>query len=78
MTAKQFNFASVEWEMKWAHVEAQQGVYTYALADSVVAYIEKHKMRQRGHCLVWHEEVPAWVNNLDKAALKKAIETRIR
>lgn len=77
MTDEEFNLISPGWELKWAHVEPQQGQFTYQEADAVVAFAEKHKKLIRGHCLIWHEEVPNWVYQLDKESLRKAIRTRI-
>lgn len=78
ITAEEFNFATVEWELKWKHVEPEQGVYTYELADKAIAFIDKYKMGMRGHTLVWYLEVPDWVYNLNKTELQQAIDKRIR
>lgn len=78
MTGQQFNMVTPEWEMKWVHCEPKRGVYTYELADSIVAYAQKHDMRIRGHTLIWHEEMPDWLNGLDKSALHEAMESRVK
>lgn len=77
ITAEEFNMITVEWELKWAHTEPERGKYTYELGDRVVAFAEKNKMMLRGHNLIWHEEVPNWVNSLDKESLRTAIKNRI-
>lgn len=77
ITAEEFNMITVEWELKWAHVEPNRGQYTYELGDRVVAYADKHKMPLRGHNLIWHEEVPQWVFSLNKEELRQSMKARI-
>lgn len=77
ITEEEFNMITVEWELKWAHVEPEQGKISYELGDRVVKYAEKNKQKLRGHTLIWHEEVPQWVYSLDKESLRKAMQNRI-
>jgi len=34
---------------------------SYAAADATLAFATRHRMRMRGHTLIWHEAIPAWV-----------------
>lgn len=77
MAGEEFNMIAPGWELKWAHTEPRQGEYTYQEADAVMNFAAKHKQMTRGHTLIWHEEVPEWVNSLDKEALRSAIQKRI-
>lgn len=77
MTGEQFNMVTAEWEMKWAPCEPQRGNYTYELADSIVLYAKQHDMKIRGHTLIWHREIPKWVDDLEKDSLREAVENRI-
>jgi endo-1,4-beta-xylanase len=43
-----------------------------------VAYAESQGARVKGHALVWHGSVPAWVNALSAADLRIAVESHIR
>ncbi|RZJ11418.1 MAG: hypothetical protein EOP39_06360 [Rubrivivax sp.] len=59
--AKHFNSLVSENDMKWGSLQATQGTFTFANADAQVAYAKAKGMKVRGHTLVWHEQVPAWV-----------------
>jgi endo-1,4-beta-xylanase len=62
----QFNSISPENALKWENVHPAPGVYAFDLPDQYVAFGEKHHMFIVGHCLVWHNQVPAWVFRDDK------------
>jgi endo-1,4-beta-xylanase len=57
---KQFNSITCENEMKPIEVHPKENVYTFNRADSIVAYAMQNGKKVRGHCLVWHEQVPDW------------------
>jgi endo-1,4-beta-xylanase len=61
LVTKHFNSLVAENEMKWSALQAQPGVFTWANADAQVAFAKARGMKLRGHTLVWHEQVPAWV-----------------
>ena len=48
-------------EMKFGSIHPALGVYDFTGADALVAYAQAHTMVVRGHTLVWHNQVPAWV-----------------
>jgi endo-1,4-beta-xylanase len=75
---RHFNYLTAEYEMKWATVGPGAGVYNFGPGDAIAAYADAHGMRVKGHALVWHGSVPAWVNALSAADLKTAVATYIR
>jgi endo-1,4-beta-xylanase len=58
---EQFSAITPENEMKWASVEAVQGVLNFTAADSEVLFAQQHGQRVRGHNLVWHNQLPNWL-----------------
>jgi endo-1,4-beta-xylanase len=58
---KHFNSITAENAMKWSSLEREEGQLNFAPADSLVAFARGNGVRVRGHNLVWHEQVPAWV-----------------
>jgi endo-1,4-beta-xylanase len=62
----QFNTITPENALKWEHVHPKPGTYDFDIPDQYVAFGEKHHMFIVGHCLVWHNQVPAWVFHDDK------------
>jgi endo-1,4-beta-xylanase len=50
-----------ESSFKWAALQPQAGHFVYDRADALVQFAQKHRMRVRGHTLVWHEANPPWL-----------------
>lgn len=62
-TAREFDSVTAENAMKWESVEPQRGVYDWKQADDLVRYARAHGQVVRGHTLVWHSQVPAWLTS---------------
>jgi endo-1,4-beta-xylanase len=65
----QFSTISPENALKWESVHPRPDTYTFEIPDQYVAFGEKHHMFIVGHCLLWHNQVPAWVFHNDKGEL---------
>jgi endo-1,4-beta-xylanase len=59
--ARDFNMLWTGRFMKFDHLRPNRWTYNYAEADSIVAFANRHGMVVRGHTLVWHQQIPAWV-----------------
>lgn len=59
--SREFNCLVAENCMKFMYVQPARGCYNFAPADKLVAFARVHQMRLRGHTLVWHNQLPAWV-----------------
>ena len=57
----QFNAISPENALKWENIHPQPDKYDFTTADAYVAFGEKNHMFIVGHCLLWHNQTPAWV-----------------
>jgi endo-1,4-beta-xylanase len=80
LAAQEFNYVTPENEMKWQSVEPSQGSFSFGSADNIVSWAQSNNMKIKGHCLVWHNQLPSWVSAIttkDKllAAMKTHIET---
>ena len=62
IAATQFSSVTPENVMKWEVVEPTQGTYDWAQADRLVAFAQQNGQLVRGHTLVWHNQLPAWLN----------------
>ncbi|MBD3353394.1 MAG: 1,4-beta-xylanase [Candidatus Lokiarchaeota archaeon] len=76
-----FNSFTPENVMKMGPIHPQEGEYNWEDADFLVEYAENNSMQIHGHCLVWHEQLPDWMENYDgtsqdwKNMLKLHIQT---
>jgi endo-1,4-beta-xylanase len=60
LLARHFNRVTAENAMKFAATQPEQGKFVFAEADAIVAFAREHKMKIRGHTLVWHAFQPKW------------------
>jgi endo-1,4-beta-xylanase len=66
--ARELSFVTPENEMKWDQIEPTQGTYTFGPADQIVTFAMQNGLKIKGHTLVWHKQLPAYVTNLTAAA----------
>jgi endo-1,4-beta-xylanase len=57
----QCGIATPEVHMKWSSLSSQPGVYDFGNADRFVAFCVANHLLVRGHTLIWHEALPAWI-----------------
>ena len=62
--AREFNLVEAEDAMKWWVVRPTREAFDFTEADQVVAFAETHRMKVRGHTLVWGWTNPGWLKNL--------------
>ena len=81
---QQFSTVTPENVMKWESVEPTRGKYTWAAADKLVASARQNGQLVRGHTLVWHNQLPAWLTkgvadgSISKAELRRLLKKHIR
>src|ERR1700733_7916582 len=71
----QCDVATPELHMKWNSLSSQPGVYDFSASDKLVAFCSSAHIKGRGHTLVWHEALPAWVIPQLTAGTGQAIMT---
>src|SRR5579859_563224 len=71
----QCDIATPELHMKWNSLSSQPGVYDFSTADKLVAFCSSAQIKVRGHTLVWHDALPAWVTAQLTARTGPAIMT---
>ncbi|MDR1653764.1 MAG: endo-1,4-beta-xylanase [Prevotellaceae bacterium] len=78
-----FNAIVAENCMKPMFVQPEQGKFFFDEADRFIEFGEKHSMWLTGHCLVWHNQTPAWFfvdkdgKELSRDSLLARIKTHI-
>lgn len=62
----EFSQLQAEYEMKFGPLHPRPNTdpnpYDFTGGDALVAFAQAHSMVVRGHTLVWHQDVPAWVS----------------
>jgi endo-1,4-beta-xylanase len=75
--AAQFDSLTPENAMKWGPIHPEPDRFDFGPADDLVDFAEAHAMRVKGHALVWHRQLPAWVEPLAPARLRAAMAEHI-
>ncbi|GGQ04584.1 endo-1,4-beta-xylanase [Streptosporangium pseudovulgare] len=77
IAATEFDQITAENAMKWESTEPSPNQFTFSGADAVVAFAEQNGQQVHGHTLVWHSQTPNWVENLDAAGMRSAMNSHI-
>jgi endo-1,4-beta-xylanase len=76
--AAQFDSVTAENAMKWEPLQPEPRVWRFEPADALVAFARAHRMRVRGHALVWHNQLPSWVSEqMSREELAAALEEHV-
>lgn len=78
VAAREFNYLTAEYEMKWNVIEPAPGSTNFGPGDAIVGYAASNGMRVKGHTLIWHGSVPSWLGALPPDELRNAFERHIR
>lgn len=76
--SRQFNAITPENILKAAIVHPQWDKYNFTMGDKYVAYGERHHMFIIGHTLIWHSQLPPFVQHIkDKDSLRLFMKKHI-
>jgi endo-1,4-beta-xylanase len=76
---RQFNMVEPEDSMKWRVLRRNEGAFDFAEGDAIVRFAHAHRMKVRGHCLVWDHDNPEWLTpaQFTQAALARLLKEHI-
>ncbi|MDB1088262.1 endo-1,4-beta-xylanase [Streptomyces sp. ACA25] len=63
IASREFSSVTAENEMKWESVEPNRGQYNWGGADRFIAFAQQNNQQTYGHTLVWHSQMPGWLEN---------------
>jgi len=64
--------------LKWDATEPEPGRFSLEQARQELDFARAHHLAVRGHPLVWHNQLPAWLTQLPPAELRQALERHVR
>lgn len=80
LLAQEFNLVTPENALKFSVVQPERGRFDFSRADALMAFAEAHGMQVNGHVLVWHQQLPKWLEqgHFDRDELKTILREHIR
>jgi endo-1,4-beta-xylanase len=77
--AREFNSVTPENALKWERMEPARGSFNWGGADEIVTFAQAHGQKVRGHVLVWHSQLPGWLNGggFSGAELREILQNHI-
>jgi endo-1,4-beta-xylanase len=75
-----FNSLTPENAMKMGPIHPKENEYNWKDADSIIAFAQRHKLKVRGHTLLWHNQTPSWlfVDNAGNKVSKEVLLQRMK
>jgi len=61
--SREFNMVEAEDAMKWRMTRPAADKFDFAKGDAIVSFAQAHRMKVRGHCLVWDHDNPDWLSD---------------
>jgi endo-1,4-beta-xylanase len=74
----EFNALTPENAMKWGPIHPEPTRWNFEPADRLVAFAGVHRMKIKGHALIWHEMLPRYVKGLPPEELRRAVHEHLR
>jgi endo-1,4-beta-xylanase len=80
LVAREFSSITPENALKFGVVHPTQNTYSWADADTIIAFAQQYGKRIHGHTFIWHNNVPTWLANFvgDSAAWENVMKTHIQ
>ncbi|WP_251153905.1 endo-1,4-beta-xylanase [Cellulosimicrobium sp. Marseille-Q4280] len=74
---REFSVVVAENAMKWDATEPSRGSFSWGAADQVASYAAAQGADLYGHTLVWHNQLPGWVQGLSGTELRTAMTDHV-
>jgi endo-1,4-beta-xylanase len=77
--SREFDMVEAEDAMKWWTIRPSPGKFNFSEGDKLVRFAQVHRMKVRGHCLVWDHNNPDWLahGNFTPAQLSQILQEHI-
>ena len=61
LVKQEFNSITAENDMKPQPTEPEEGQFNWEAADRIANFARQNGIKLRGHCLMWHSQIGAWM-----------------
>jgi endo-1,4-beta-xylanase len=63
LVVEQYGILVPENELKWHSLRPSRDRFDFTQSDALFAFAKSHRIKVRGHTMVWHNSVPEWLKN---------------
>jgi endo-1,4-beta-xylanase len=78
LLAREVNLITAENIMKPYALQPKEGTFAFKDADALIAFARQNKMTVRGHTLVWHQQLPDWMNDKRCAEAEQILKKHVQ
>lgn len=77
---KEHSSITIENAVKWPTVHPSQNTFDFSGGDYIADFCSENNKRLHGHCLIWYQSNPDWLNNFvgDSLAWEQLFKTHIQ
>ncbi len=73
-----FNIVSPENSMKWGQINPFENEFDWEASDRLVSFAKANDIKIHGHPLIWHRQLPRWVQKTEASKLRPVMLRYIR
>ncbi len=77
IAAEEFNIVTPENSHTWGWIQPQRGQFNFVDADELAQYALDNGMALHGHPLIWHRQLPGWVQFMPQAEAEQIMYEHI-
>lgn len=77
IASQEFNIVTPENSHKWGWIQPDRGEFNFIDADAIADYAVEHGMVLHGHPLLWHRQLPGWVQNMELSEAEQIMNEHI-
>ena len=76
--AREFDYVTPENATKWGALQTKFDVWNFDAVDQIVQAAGQAEQHVKGHTLVWHNQLPAWLSeDMDPGEFESAVRAHI-
>lgn len=75
--ARQTRIVTTDLAMKFDYLRPNATDFNFDAADSILRFADAHRLKLRGHTLVWNENAPQWLKSLSAREIERVFDAHL-
>ncbi|HWV41621.1 endo-1,4-beta-xylanase, partial [Pseudorhodoplanes sp.] len=77
LLARECAILTPDYSMKFGSIRAASEVADFTVVDRLFEFADEHKLKMRGHTLIWNDNMPDWTRRLSSAEMTRLLDRHI-